>query len=68
MAGGAEGLRRARSLDAGQKGLLKFLSAPVSGVFLEMYVCTQFGNDAEAFAYLVHKGRKALYVVKRCVN
>ena len=67
-AGGAEGLRRARSLDAEQKGLLKFLSAPVSGVFLEMYVCTQFGNDAEAFAYLEHKGRKALYVVKRCVN
>jgi len=41
---------------------------PVSGVLLEMYVGTQYGNDTEAFAHLEHKGRKAAYVVKRVLN
>ena len=41
---------------------------PVTGVFLEIYVCTESGNDAEAFAHLEHKGRHALYVIKRVVS
>jgi hypothetical protein len=41
---------------------------PVTGVFLEMHVCTEHGSDAEAFAHLEHKGRKALYAVKRRGN
>ena len=41
---------------------------PVSGVFLEIHVCTERDNDAEAFAHLEHKGRKALYVITRRAN
>ena len=41
---------------------------PVSGVFLEMFFCTAFGNDDEAFARLEHTGRKALYVVQHTVH
>jgi len=41
---------------------------PVTGVFLEMHVDTVHGNDEEAFGHLEHKGRRALYVVKRRAN
>jgi len=35
-----------------------------------MHVCTELGNDDEAFAHLEHKGRctQAAYVIKRRVN
>lgn len=41
---------------------------PVTGVFLEIYADTELGTDEESFGHLEHKGRRALYVVKRRVN
>jgi len=40
----------------------------LTGVFLRMYIDTEFGTDAEAFGHLEHKGRRALYVIKRRVQ
>ena len=41
---------------------------PVTGVFLQMYVGTEFGTDEELLGHLEHTGKRALYVVKRQVN
>jgi hypothetical protein len=41
---------------------------PVTGVFLEIYIDAVHSNDEEAFGHLEHKGRRALYVVKRRTN
>jgi hypothetical protein len=41
---------------------------PVTGVFLQMYVGTEFGTDEASFGHLEHTGKRALYVVKRQVN
>lgn len=56
------------SMTAAARRIREIEAYPVSGVFLEMHVGTEHSNDAEAFAHLEHKGRKALYVIKRRLN
>jgi len=41
---------------------------PVTRVFFEIHVDTVHGSDEESFGHLEHKGRRALYVVKRRMN
>jgi hypothetical protein len=48
--------------------ILEIEDYPVTGVFLQMYVDTVHGSDEESFGHLEHKGRRALYVVKRRTN
>ena len=50
--------RRIREIEGRERG----------GIFLEMYVEIDFGNDEEAFSVFHHTGKRALYGIRRRVN
>jgi hypothetical protein len=41
---------------------------PTGGIFLEIHVYTESGDDDEAFSVLHYTGRQALYGIRRRVN
>jgi hypothetical protein len=41
---------------------------PNAGIFLELHVDTDLGNDDEALSVLHHTGKRALYGIRRRVN
>jgi hypothetical protein len=56
------------TLTAAARRIRELEDYPVTGVFLEAYCDTERGSDDEALSHFEHKGRRALYVVKRQVN